>query len=194
MAEFADSVIIPHVFGTIALLSMFFIVGTYYNGLFTKLHSEAYQAQLGQVGDYVSSEIIDLVILSRLPEGDQFLVKEIAPPTFIGEKVYNISIIVMEPSYGDADVIRVVTRIDALNIYSVSDLPWSVDGNIQIYTGQDITPPPNVTLTRYLLSDAGIGRSAQIDGCASMIIWCSKAENNVTIGLGVTDRIKGSTP
>lgn len=188
MAEVADSTIIPHIFGTVALISMFFVVGTYYNGLFATLHSEAYRAQLGQVADYVASEIIDLVILSYLPEEDQFLVKDIEPQTFIGEKVYNISIITMTPGYGDTEVIRVVTRIDALNIYSVSDMPWSINGSIQIYTGQEITPPENVTLKRHLLSDAAVGRSAQIKGFASMVVWCYRAGENVTIGLGVVDR------
>jgi hypothetical protein len=55
VAEFADSTIIPHIFGTIALISMFLVVGKYYNGLFATLSNEAYKAQLGQVSDYVAS-------------------------------------------------------------------------------------------------------------------------------------------
>jgi hypothetical protein len=128
------------------------------------------------------------VILSLLPEDDQFLVKDIEPPTVIGEKLFNISIITMTPSYGDTDVIRVVTSIDTLNIYSVSDLPWSITGSIQIYTGQNITHPENMTLKEHLLSDAAVSRSAQIKGLASMVIWCAKTGDNVTIGLGVVDR------
>lgn len=188
MAEVADSSIIPHVFGTIALLSMFFLVGTYYNGFYTNLHSKAYEAQLGQVADYVASEIIDLVIIVNLPEADQFLVKDIEPPTFIGEKVYNISIITMTPSYGDTEVMRVVTRIASLNIYSVSDLPWSLNGSIKIYTGQSIPHPENVSLREHLPSDAGLGRSVQTAEAASMVVWSSREGENITIGLGVIDR------
>jgi len=190
VAEVADSVIIPHIFGTVAIVTMFFIVGTYYDGFFTTLHSEAYRAQLGQVADYVASNMIDLVTLIQLTEEDQFLVKDIEPTTFIGEKVYNISIITMFPSYGDTEVIRVVTRIDALNLYSVSDLPWSLNANIQIYTNQTIVNPYEgvLTLSSHLLSDAVVARAAQIDGAASMVIWSSKSGGVITIGLGVMDR------
>lgn len=190
MAEVADSVIIPHIFGTVAIVTMFFIVGTYYDGFFTTLHSEAYRAQLGQVADYVASNMIDLVTLIQLTEEDQFLVKDIEPTTFIGEKVYNISIITMFPSYGDTEVIRVVTRIDALNLYSVSDLPWSLNANIQIYTNQTIVNPYEgvLTLSSHLPSDAAVSKAAQIDGAASMVIWSSKSGGVITIGLGVMDR------
>jgi len=182
----ADSTIIPHIFGTCALIMLFFAVGTYYNGFFTNLNSEAYRAQLGQVADYLSSNIIDLVTLSQLTEGDQFLVKVVEMPTFIGERVYNISLTTMTPSYGDADLIRIITRIDALNIYATSDLPWSLNSNIRIYTDQ--TPHAHMSFNKTLTSDAAIGQAAKTKKPAAMMVWCLKENNNITIGLGVMER------
>lgn len=180
--------IIPHVIGTSALLIMFFTVSTYYTGFFNRLHSEAYRAQLGQVSDYLASSILDLETLSRIAEVDQFLVKDVEPPPFIGDRVYTISLITMTPSYGDTELIRVVATIDALNIYAISDLPWSLDSNVEIYTNQTVTHPYNLTLTNTLLSDAAVGRAAQIAGAASMVVWCYKADGTTIIGLGVMDR------
>lgn len=187
MDKIAESNILAHVIGTVAILAMFFTVGNYYEDFFTKLHSEAYRAQLGQVSDYVSATMIDLVTLSQNTKQDQFLVKEIEPPMCIGEKLYNISLITMTPSYGDAEVIRVVTRIDALNIYSVSDLPWSLSAKIEIYNEQITSPDEKIGFEKDLLSDAAVSMSAQTKGCASIVVWCSKADGDFVIGLGVMD-------
>ena len=187
-----DSVM-PHIIGTTAIITLYFLVGTYYNGFYTQLYSKAYQVQLGQVADYTASNIIDLVTLSQLTEHDHFLIKDVKVPTFIGEKIYNISLITMTPSYGDMELKRVVTQIDALNIYTTSDLPWSMNATIEIYTDQPIANPHEGTLelTNHLLSVSDVGRAKQIDGFASMVVWCSKADGKIIIGLGVMDRVQG---
>jgi hypothetical protein len=183
----ADSTVIPHVIGTSAILMLFFVVANYYNGFYTNLNSEAYSAQLGQVGEYISSTLIDLVTLSQLTESDQFLTKDIAIPTTIGEKIYNISLITMTPSYGEAELMRVFTSIDPLNIYATSDLPWSMNSSVRIYVGQTVKKPSDITISRHLLSDAALSRAAQTDGFAKIIVWCDKNAENTTIGLGVWD-------
>jgi len=182
-----DSTIIPHVIGTAAMLTMFFIVGSYYNGFYTNLHNEAYQAQLKQAADFLASNIVDLVTLSQLTEGDQFLVKVVETPTFIGERLYNISLVTMTPSYGDMEVIRVVTRIDALSIYATADLPWSVNSAIKIYTNEQ-SPRSDVAFKKNLLSDAAVSRAAQIKKSAAIVAWCLKKGGVITIGIGVMDR------
>ena len=187
------STVIPHIIGTTAMITLYFLVGTYYNGFYTQLHSEAYKAQLGQVADYIATNIIDLVTLCQLTEHDLFLVKDVEVHTFIGEKIYNISLITMTPSYGDMEIKRVVAQIDALNIYATSDLPWSMNATVEIYTNQPIVNPHEGTLnlTSRVLSTSAVGRAAKIDGFASMVVWCSKTDGSIIIGLGVMDRIQG---
>ena len=177
-----DSVIIPHVIGTAALLVMFFTVGTYYDWYFTDLSREAYRVQLGQVADYISSNIVDLVTLGQLTDRDQFLTKEIEIPRVIADKLYNISLLVMTPSYGDNDVIRVLVRIDSLDIYASSDMPWSANSNIHICNNQTIN---NITVRSNLLSDAAASKAAQEKKPAKIVVCCLKTSENFAVGLGV---------
>ncbi len=179
-----NSVVIPHIFGTIALLSMFFTVGTYYNGYFTQLNREAYQAQLGQVSEYISSNLIDLVVLSRLSDEDVFLVKTIEVPLEIGNRFYRISLKEMQSPYGE-DTLNVVSELESLGVYSTADLPWPKNPYIEIYSNQNITTKYG---ERINLSYNITSNMAKTGESKFLIVWCRKADNSITLGLGVLDR------
>jgi len=87
-----DSTVIPHVLGTIALISIFLAMEAYYDGFYAKLSEEAYEAQLRQVAEYVASNFIDLVVVAQVAEGEVFMVKRLDIPRFIGGKPYNITL------------------------------------------------------------------------------------------------------
>lgn len=187
-----NSVIIPHIFGTIALLTMFFTVSTYYNGFFTNLNQEAYKAQLGQVSEYISSNLIDLVVLSRLSNEDLFLVKTIEVPLEIGKRFYNISLKEMQSPYGE-ELLNVVSEINSLDIYSTADLPWPSNTYIQIYSNQSINTRygDSIEIHSTISSNGVESRVAQTGESASLIVWCHKTGNVTTIGLGVLDKAEG---
>ena len=189
----ADSVIIPHIIGTTAIIVLFFTMATFWNGYFTNLNVQAYKAQLGQVADYFTSNLNDLIALSKITAGDLFLVNEMKVPSIIGEKLYNISLIKTLAPDGNKQIISVTTSIASLNIYAVSELMWSPDLNIQIYSNQSIPDAAlhNATLSKYLLSDAALSEAARTRGNASIVVWCSKTNDVTVIGLGVKDNPGG---
>jgi hypothetical protein len=178
-----NSVVIPHIFGTIALLSMFFTVGTYYNGFFNQLNSEAYKAQLRQVSEYVSSNLIDLVVLSRLSSRDVFLVKTIDVPSEIGNRFYRISLLEVQSSYRE-DTLKVASELESLGIYSTADLPWPKSSYIDIYNNQSIT-------TRYGdgldISYNVTSNMANKNEHVQLVVWCQKIDNLIILGLGVLE-------
>lgn len=188
-----NSVIIPHIFGTIALITMFFSVGSYYNGLYVDLNRQASKAQLGQVADYVSSNIIDLVVLSQLTERDVFLVKYIKVPLYIGNRYYNLSLIEMPSAYTGEELLKVYTEIDADHIYSTSELPWSKTPVLQIYGNQSITTRygGDIELRQHVMSNGAESRSAETGDSCSLVIWCSVSGNSTTVGLGVLSLVRG---
>jgi hypothetical protein len=181
-------VVIPHIFGTIALLSMFFTVGTYYDGFFTQLNREAYHAQLGQVSEYVSSNLIDLVVLSRLSEEDVFLVKTIDIPSEIGNRFYRVTLLEMQSAYGE-DTLKVVSKIESLDIYATSDLPWPKSSYIDIYSNQSITTRYGDSLG---ISYNVTSNTANKDESIYLVVWCQKTDDMITLGLGDLDRSEGS--
>jgi len=187
-----NSVIIPHIFGTIALLTMFFTVGTYYDGFFTTLNEEAYRAQLGEVSEYVSSNLIDLVVLSRLSDGDLFLVKSFEVPMEIGDRFYRMSLKEMQSPQGE-DLLKVVSEIESLDIYATADLPWPKSNYIQIYTDQSITTRygDDIEIRSNITSNGAESRMAKTGEPATLIVWCHKTDNVTTIGLGILDRPEG---
>jgi len=184
-----NSVIIPHIFGTVALLTMFFTVGTYYNGFFLNLNEEAYRAQLGQVSDYISSTMIDLVVLSRLSDNDLFLIKTVKIPLEIGKRFYSVRLVEMQAPNGD-ELLRVVSEIDSLDIYSTSDLPWSKSQYLQIYSNQSISTNygEDIELKANFTSNGAEIRSAETEESATLLVWCHKENDIITLGLGVLSR------
>lgn len=182
-----DTTTIPHIIGTTAIITMFFVVGTYYNGFYTGLHSEAYRAQLGQAADYIASNIVELVTLSHLAEDDMFLIKTLEIPTFIGERVYNTSLIQRAEKEVGQEFISVYLSIEKLYIGASSELLWSINPNIQRYVNQSIQHPENLSITNHLLSDAAVSRSIITDSPAAIVVWCSKVDDVIVFGLGVEE-------
>jgi hypothetical protein len=166
---------------------MFFVVGTYYNGFYTGLNSEAYRAQLGQAADYIASNIVELVTLSHLVEDDMFLIKTLEIPTFIGERLYNISLIQMAEKEGGQEYVSIYLFIEKLHIGASSDLPWAINQNIQRYVNQSIQHPVNLNISNHLLSDAGVSRTIVSDSPAAVVVWCSKVDDVIVFGLGVEE-------
>lgn len=184
-----NSVIIPHIFGTIALLTMFFTVGTYYNGFFATLNQEAYQAQLGQVSEYISSNLIDLVVLSRLSKEDLFLVKTVEIPREVGNRFYTVTLKEVQSSYGE-ELLKVVAEIDSQGVYSTADLPWPKSTYIQIFSNQSISTKynENIEIMGNITSNAAEFRTAETGEPYTLIVWCHKADDVITLGLGLLKR------
>jgi len=185
----ADSVIIPHIIGTVAILTMFFAIGPYYRDYYTSLNEEAYQVQLKQVADYMAVNLIDVVTLCQLTESDQFLVKVVEIPKQIGENLYDISLVNMASTKGDTNAIIIVTSIEKLNIFSAVDLPWSTNSSIVIYTNQTALGsfPHNVTLANNIVSNKAVSESYRWGEPWSMIVWALKEGDVIVIGFGVMD-------
>jgi hypothetical protein len=179
-----NSVVIPHIFGTIALLSMFFTIGTYYNGFFVQLNREAYEAQLGQVSEYISSNLIDLVVLSRLSDGDAFLVKTVEVPSEIGNRFYRICLKEMKSLHGE-DTLNVVSELESLGVYSTADLPWPKNSYIEIYSNQSISTKYGERINLSYNITSNMAKTCESE---FLIVWCSKVDNSITLGLGVLDR------
>lgn len=184
-----NSVIIPHIFGTVALLTMFFTVGTYYNGFFLNLNEEAYRAQLGQVSEYISSNLIDLVVLSRLSDEDLFLIKTVDIPLEIGKRFYTVSLIEMQSPNGE-DLLKITSEVDSLNLYSTANFPCTKNSYIQIYSNQTISTRygQDIDLRSNFTSNGAEIKSAQTGEAATLIVWCNKENDVITLGLGVLTR------
>lgn len=183
----ADSVIIPHIIGTVSLLMIFFSIGSFYQDYYASLHQEAYEVQLKQIADYVASNLIDLVTLNEIIDEDACLIKTIGIPYSIGENLYNVSLITMTSSGGDVRVIKVIAFIEKLNLYAMVDLPWSVDSRIVIYTNQTI-PRSDVYPANNIISSKASAESIRTGKPASMIVWSFKDGGQIVIGLGTVDR------
>ncbi|MBS7631388.1 hypothetical protein KEJ47_07435 [Candidatus Bathyarchaeota archaeon] len=183
----ANSVIIPHIVGTVALLMMFFSVGTFYQDYYTNLHEKAYEAQLNQVANYVASNLVDLVSLNQMISGDKCLVKTIEIPYSIGENLYNVSLIPMISSGGDINVIRVIAFIEKMNLYAMVDLPWSVDSSIMVYTNQTL-PRSDIFPLNNIVSNKASADSRRTGKPVSMVVWSLKEGDRIVIGLGTLDK------
>jgi hypothetical protein len=175
---------IAHVIGTVSLLMIFFSIGGYYQNYYSILSERASEAQLKQIGSYVASNLIDIVTLSQIIEGDQFLIKSIEIPYSLNNNLYNISISAMPTSTGQENVLRVVTSISKITEYALVDLPWTANGNILIYTNQTI-PRSDVIVSSHQSSNKASSEIAINKKPVTTIVWCMKQENTIIIGLGV---------
>jgi len=174
-----DSTVIPHVLGTIALISIFLAVEAYYDGFYAKLSEEAYEAQLKQVAEYVASNFIDLVVVAQVAEGEVFMVKRLDIPRFIGGKPYNITLSEIQRR-GDVSLVSVILSRERADLYSAVDLPWTADA-VSIYSDQVIDTPYNMTLTSRLESVDDQG------GVLTIVAWCWRSGDSIVIGLGLME-------
>jgi len=171
-----DSTVIPHVLGTIALISIFLAMEAYYDGFYTKLSEEAYEAQLKQVAEHIASNLIDLVVVAQVAEGEVFMVKRLDIPRFIGGRPYNITL--TEIQRGEVPLVSIILSMDKADIYASVELPWTADA-VSIYSDQAVDPPYNMTLTSRLESVDDRG------GALTIVAWCWRSGDSIVIGLGL---------
>jgi hypothetical protein len=177
-------IVIGHVIGTVTLLMMFFAVGNYYTDYFAMLSEETYQSQLKQVTSYLASNTIDLVTLCQITPGDQFLVKQVEIPYSIGENLYNVSFAWMPSPSGDFNVARISASIPELDQYVTMDLPYSNCSVVEIFSNESV-PSGYLVIDNNVSSNVAHVEATAHDKATSLMIWCMKRGDAITIGFGV---------
>ena len=131
--------VLSHVIGTVALISLFFTVGTYYSVTYLSIQNEAMSSQLEEVADYVASTLINLVSLSSLNNQNHNVSIELKLPKHIGDKIYEVVI----EEFVDPNTNESLFRVRAYlalqpSIYGVSALPWPAEGRIRLHNQTEI--------------------------------------------------------
>jgi len=157
-------VVIPHVVGTVALISIFFIAGTYYANVYGFLRIEVEANKLEEIADHVASNIVDLVSLSYLITGDSILNKTVTLPKGVGDDIYTVRILnFSDPVTGEIlYVVRAYLTLDP-SVYGDSELPWTSGGRLSF----DPTA------------------SSISGGVENTIVWCRKTGENIVIGFAM---------
>jgi hypothetical protein len=176
-------IVIGHVVGTVTLLMMFFAVGSYYQSYYNLISQNTYDLQLKQVSTYLASNIIDLVTIAQTTTGDQFIVKQVKIPYSIRENLYEVSLAWMPSPSGDFQVARLSTSISKLDRYVTIDLPYPSNSNLKIYSNEFI--PGYLRINNKIISDAAQSEAIKTNKATSMMIWCKKTSDIITIGFGV---------
>jgi len=166
-----DSTVIPHILGTVTLLILFSILGTYYSISYSSLRSEIVASNLQEIAEYVASEIVDLVSLLSLSMGDQLLIKGLQMPEKIGGNIYNLTI----TKSGDALKVRVYLASNP-SVYGESVLPWLVGGYIEPFNGTASFNSTRITPKTTISSASG-----------NPAVWCMRSLGKITFGLGVME-------
>jgi hypothetical protein len=162
------SVSLTHLIGTVSLMLIFLSVGSYYSMSIASLKNEVVTVQLSKIANYIGSDIVDLVSLCYIGELDQLLIKNLTLPAGLTAYGYNMTV----EKIGQNMVVRIYLISDSL-VYGEYTLPWSTESNIEVYDGSG-TYPDKLTPTFYVDNlDTGI------------VIWCTKIEDQITIGLGL---------
>lgn len=178
------STVISHVIGTAALLTIFFSVGSYYQGFYAIMGEKSSIIQLNQVASYISTNFVDVVTLCQTVDGDQFVVKLIDIPYSINDNLYNCSLNLVPSENSN---LRLVASINKHNLYGIIDLPWSYNSTMRIYSNETI-PQPELMVSNQISSNKVASIKAVTKDPASFIIWCLKKGNTYTIGFGVMIR------
>jgi hypothetical protein len=177
-------IVIGHVVGTVTLLMMFFAIGNYYSNYFAMLTDEAYVSQLKQVSNYLSSNLIDLVTLAQITPGNQFLVKQFEIPYAINENLYNVSLAWQNSPSGNYKVIRLTTSIQKTDQYFTVDLPYSNTSIVKIYSNE-VLPDNYQLIVNNISSSAAREKAVTTGKITSLMVWCLKNGDNITVGFGV---------
>jgi len=166
------SVVMSHLIGTVSLIVLFSIVGTYCTIYFSSLQPEVLADNLQGVSEYVSAEIVDIVSLCSLCTEDQLLVKKLEVPELIKGNAYNLSITRSESS------LEVLAQV-SLNptIFGEALLPWSTEGNIKFFNGTD----PGVNDSR-IIPKVSVSSFSE-----NLAVWCLKRSGRITFGLGLME-------
>ena len=157
-------VVIAHVVGTVALIVIFFVAGTYYANVYGFLQAEVEANKLEEIADHVASNIVDLVSLSYLVTGDNILNKTITLPKGVGDDIYTVNVLnFSDPVTGE--ILYAVRAYLTLNpsVYRDSELPWTSGGRL--------TVDPTA--------------SSISGGVENTIVWCRKTGDNIKIGFAI---------
>ena len=170
------SVSISHLIGTVALMLIFFSVGSYYSMSIASLKNEVITVQLSKIANYIGSDIVDLVSLCYISELDQMLIKTLTLPTGLTAYGYNMTI----EKIGQSMLVRVYL-ISESEVYGEYILPWPTESNIRVYNDLD----PEVE--NYIQSERpSLILKLHVDDLdTGIMIWCVKLEDQITIGLGL---------
>ena len=163
------SVVVSHLIGTISLLIIFSIVGTYCGIYFSLLQPEVIESSLQEVSEYCSAEIVDLATICSQSAENQMLFIKLEVPESINENAYTLTTAHTESIY------EVVAQlISSPSVFGETLLPWSVGGNMAVFNGTD----PGI-------NDPRVNPKTSVSSLsANLIIWCLKKDGRMTIGLG----------
>jgi hypothetical protein len=171
------SVSISHLIGTVALMLIFFSIGSYYSMSIASLKNEVITVQLSKIANYIGSDIEDLVSLCYIGEQDQMLlIKNLTLPTGLTSFGYNMTI----EKIGQNMLVRVYL-ISESEVYGEYILPWPTESNIRVYNGLD----PEVENCIYSERPSLTLKLDVDDLDTGIMIWCVKHEDQITIGLGL---------
>ena len=177
-------IVIGHVIGTVTLLMMFFAIGNYYTDYFAVLSKDAYQNQLKQISNYLSSNLVDLVTLAEITPGNQFLVKQVNMPYSINENLYNIGLTWQNSPNGNYQVVHLTASMPKTDQYVAVDLPYSNNSLVKIYSNENI-PPGYLLIANHISSDAALSKATITRKVTALMVWCLKNGDDITIGFGV---------
>ena len=156
------SVAVPHIVGTVTLLSFLFLIGTFFQNVYTNVQTDVVAFKLKETTNRVSSTIVDLVSLCFLTDVDQNLTKIVEVPSNIYDKMYTLEI------YPYSDVVMgeniyVVRAYLTLypSTYGLTELPWTADSFLNVDAAASSIPV----------------------GTGNIVIHCQKIGDTITIGL-----------
>lgn len=183
-------VVIPHVVGTVALITIFFVAGLYYDHVYTSLQTEIAENKLKEVANYVASNIIDLVSLCYSSVGNQSLIKKLSIPESVGKSINTVTLIKRQ----DPTTQEVLFRVRAYLIlkqavFEESELPWTEGGKLKIYTETDPSTHPDSELQHVAEPYSLEPKISVSGGIENFVVWCQMRSENVTIGLGQLVRV-----
>jgi hypothetical protein len=162
-------VVIATVIGTVSLLVLCGIIGTYYTIYYASLEKDVLSGKLQDISNRVSSDISDLVALGSIIPDNQLLVKRLDIPNNINSKYYELKIVHTENS-----MIVMAQEFLRPSVYGEAYLPWSTNGSVSLYNGTN----PGITNPRIIQKT--VVNSIQTD----LVIWYLKKDGIVTFGLG----------
>lgn len=127
------SVAVPHIVGTVTLLTFLLLIGTFFGNVYTNVQTDVVAFKLQETANCVSSTIIDLVSLCFLSDADQNLTKTIDVPSNIYDKMYTLEIY----NYSDivmGETIYIIRAYLTLypSTYGQSELPWTTDSFLKV--------------------------------------------------------------
>jgi hypothetical protein len=167
---------ISHIIGTVSLMALFFVVGSYYSFSFIALKEEITIAQLEKVSNYFAADMVDLVSLCYTSTMDQLIIKKLDIPISLMGYGYGVTI------FSTADRIIVTSSLTSVtSVTGYSSLPWAVDAKVHLYNQTDTeinqyiqTKQPSLTMYDEVYSSE-----------FNIVVWCLKLDNEITIGLGI---------